>query len=193
MTRVEVRTSSVWRALEIVGGIIVIAAAVLALADPQFIVNAFIIVIAFGLVLGGLFRIGVGIFASVLPSTLRALNTGGGIVAFVLGVAALLNLGATQTTLIAILALALLLIGAFEIGFGIARHPPAWLRISIVILGVLTIILAGVVVIDMTIGTSIIAAILALALLFLGIRNLIHGMTGHHPMDRPIDASVTAV
>jgi hypothetical protein len=192
MAKVEVSASGLWRALEILGGFIVIGAAVIALADPQFVVNAFVIVIAFGLVLGGLFRIGVGIFAAVLPSTLRALNTGGGIVAFVLGVAALLNLGATLATLIAILALAILLIGAFEIGFGIARHPPMWLRASIIILGILTIVLAGVVVVDMSIGTSIIAAILALALLFLGIRNLVHGITGHHPVATPIDASVTA-
>lgn len=192
MAKVDVRTSSVWRALEIIGGLIVIAAAIIALADPQFVVNAFIIVIAAGLVIGGLFRIGVGAFASVLPSTLRALNTGGGIIAFVLGVAALLDLGAALSILIAIIALGLLLAGAFEIGFGMARHPPMWLRVSIISLGVLTIILAGVVVVDPSIGTGIIAAILALALLFLGVRNIVHGITGHHPVSTPIDASVTA-
>jgi uncharacterized membrane protein HdeD (DUF308 family) len=193
MAKVEVRTSSVWRALEIVGGIIVIAAAILALGDPQFVVNAFVIVIAAGLVIGGLFRIGVGVFASVLPSTLRALNTGGGIIAFVLGTAALLDLGAAVTTLTTILALALLLVGAFEIGVGVARHPPAWLRVAVVVLGVLTIFLAGLVIVDTSIGVSIIATVLALALLFLGIRNLIHGFTGHHPVAAPVDVSVTAV
>jgi uncharacterized membrane protein HdeD (DUF308 family) len=192
MPKVEVRTSGVWRALEIVGGIIVIAAAVLALADPQFVVNAFVIVIAAGLVIGGLFRIGVGIFASVLPSTLRALNTGGGIIAVVLGTAALLDLGAAVTTLTTILALALLLVGAFEIGVGVARHPPAWLRGAIIVLGILTIVLAGLVIVDTSIGVGIIATVLALALLFLGVRNLVHGFTGHHPVATPVDASVTA-
>ena len=192
LAKVEVSTSSVWRALEIVGGLIVIAAAIIALADPQFVVNAFIIVIAAGLVIGGLLRIGVGAFASVLPSTLRALNTGGGIIAFVLGVAALLDLGAALSILIAIIALGLLLAGAFEIGFGMARHPPMWLRVSIISLGVLTIILAGVVVVDPSIGTGIIAAILALALMFLGVRNIVHGITGHHSAAIPIDASLTA-
>ena len=192
MAKVEVRASSIWRVLEIIGGLIVIAAAIIALADPQFVVNAFIIVIAAGLVIGGLFRIGVGAFASVLPSTLRALNTGGGIIAFVLGVAALLDLGATLSILVATIALGLLLAGAFEIGFGMARHPPMWLRASIIALGVLTIILAGVVVVEPSIGTGIIAAILALALLFLGVRNIVHGITGHHPAAIPIDASLTA-
>jgi uncharacterized membrane protein HdeD (DUF308 family) len=192
MSKVEVKASRLWRVVEIVGGLIVVAAAIIALADPQFVVNAFVIVIAAGLVLGGLFRIGVGVFAEVLPSTLRALNTGGGIIAFVLGIAALLDLGAALSILIAILALALLLIGAFEIGFGVARHPPKWLQVSIVVLGVLTIILAGVVVIDPSIGTGIIAAVLALALLFVGTRNIVHGVRGHHPVATPIDASITA-
>jgi uncharacterized membrane protein HdeD (DUF308 family) len=192
LSKVEVKTSGLWRALEIIGGVIVIGAALLALADPQFIVNAFVIIIAAGLVIGGLFRISVGTFATVLPSTLRALNTAGGIIALVLGIAALLDLQAAVMTLITILALALLLVGAFEIGVGVARHPPTWLRASILVLGVLTIILAGTVILNPSIGQGIIGALLALALLFLGVRNLVHGITGHHPVPRAIDAAVTA-
>lgn len=192
MSKVEVKTSGLWRALEVIGGVIVIGAALLALADPQFIVNAFVIIIAAGLVIGGLFRISVGTFATVLPSTLRALNTAGGIIALVLGIAALLDLQAAVMTLITILALALLLVGAFEIGVGVARHPPTWLRASILVLGVLTIILAGTVILNPSIGQGIIGALLALALLFLGVRNLVHGITGHHPVPRAIDAAVTA-
>jgi uncharacterized membrane protein HdeD (DUF308 family) len=192
LSKVELKTSGLWRALEIIGGVIVIVAALVALADPQFVVNAFVIVIAAGLVIGGLFRISVGAFATVLPSMLRALNTAGGIIALVLGIAALLDLSAAVMTLITILALALLLVGAFEIGVGVARHPPAWLRASILVLGVLTIILAGAVILYPSIGQGIIGALLALALFFLGLRNLVHGFTGHHPVARAIDAAVTA-
>jgi len=192
LSKVEVRASRLWRALEIIGGVIVIGAALVALADPQFVVNAFVIVIAAGLVIGGLFRISVGAFATVLPSTLRALNTAGGVIALVLGIVALLDLQAAVMTLITILALALLLVGAFEIGVGVARHPPAWLRASILALGVLTIILAGTVILNPSIGQGIIGALLALALLLLGLRNLVHGITGHHPIARAIDTAVTA-
>lgn len=192
MSKVEVRASRLWRTLEIIGGLIVIAAAGVVLADPGFAVLTLVIVIAAGLIIGGLFRIGVGVFASVLPSTLRALNTTGGIIALVLGIAALLDLQAAIATLITILALALLLVGAFEIGVGVARHPPKWLRASITILGTLTVILAGFVIVDTTIGEGLLAAILALALLLLGIRNLVHGFTGHHPVVAPLDAKVTA-
>lgn len=192
MSKVEVRTSKLWRTLEIIGGLIVIIAATIVLADPQFAVLTLVIVIAAGLIIGGLFRISVGVFAAVLPSTLRALNTAGGIIALVLGIAALLDLQAAIATLITIVALALLLVGAFEIGVGFARHPPTWLRASIVVLGALTIILAGFVIVDTTIGEGLLAAILALALLLLGIRNLIHGFTGHHPIETLANAAVTA-
>jgi uncharacterized membrane protein HdeD (DUF308 family) len=124
------------------GGVIVVALAVFALADPQFTVQTFAIVIAAGLVIGGLFRIAVGAFATMLPSSLRGFNVTGGVIAFVLGIVALLDLQAVVATLIGILAVALLLVGALEIGVGVARHPPIWLRLVIVAIGVLTIVLS---------------------------------------------------
>jgi len=94
--------------------------------------------------------------------------------------------------LITILALALLLVGAFEIGVGVARHPTPWLRVSIVAIGAVTVILAGIVILDASIGEGILAAILALALLLVGVRNLVHGITGHHPVAAHVEAQVTA-
>ena len=192
LAKIDVKVSSLWRTLEIVGGVIVLALAVVALADPSFVVSTLVVVIAAGLVIGGLFRIGVGVFAVVLPSPLRALNTAGGIVAFVLGTAALLDVGAAVGVLIVILALALLLVGAVEIGVGLERHPPTWLRASIVLIGVLTIILSALVIVDSAIGEGILAAILAVALLLLGVRNIVHGVTGHHRVAVPMEPSVVA-
>jgi len=193
LSRIEVRASGRWRAVEILGGIIVIALAIFALADPQFTIQTLVIVIAAGLVLGGLFRITVGAFATVLPSPLRSLNVTGGVIASVLGIAALLDLQAAVATLVGILAVALLLVGAVEIGVGVARHPPVWLRAVIVAIGGLTIILSVYVILDMSIGQSILAALLALALLLVGVRNIVHGITGHHPVARPLESSVAAV
>jgi uncharacterized membrane protein HdeD (DUF308 family) len=87
---------------------------------------------------------------------------------------------------------ALLLVGAVEIGVGVARHPPVRLRLLIVAIGVLTIILSVYVILDMTIGERILTTILALALMLVGIRNIVHGITGHHPIDRSVDVVVTA-
>jgi uncharacterized membrane protein HdeD (DUF308 family) len=191
LSRIEVRVSGPWRALEVLGGAIVIALAIVALADPQFTITTLVIVIAAGLIVGGLFRIAVGAFATVLPSPLRGLNVTGGVIAFVLGIAALLDLQAAVATLIGILAVALLLVGAFEIGVGVARHPPVWLRLVIVAIGVLTIILSVYVILEMSVGQTILAAILALALLLLGIRNIVHGITGHHPIPSSVVDVVT--
>jgi len=193
MSKIEVRASGLWRVLEMLGGVIVIALAIFALADPQFTIQTVVIVIAAGLIIGGLFRIAVGAFATVLPSPLRAFNVTGGVIAFVLGIAAVLDLQAAVATLIGILAVALLLVGALEIGVGVARHPPVWLRLVIVTIGVLTIILSVIVIIDMSIGQGILASFLAFALLLVGIRNIVHGITGHHPIARSVDAAVTAV
>jgi len=192
LSTVEVSVSGPWRALEILGGIIVIAVAIIALADPQFTTRTLVIVIAAGLIIGGFFRIAVGAFATVLPSPLRSLNVAGGVIAFVLGIAALLDLQAAVATLIGILAVALLLVGAVEIGVGVARHPPVWLRLLIVAIGVLTIILSVYVILDMSIGERILTSILALALMLVGIRNIVHGITGHHPIASSVDAVVTA-
>jgi uncharacterized membrane protein HdeD (DUF308 family) len=192
LSRIEVRASGLWRALEILGGIIVIALAIFAIADPQFTIQTVVIVIAAGLIIGGLFRITIGAFATVLPSALRGFNITGGVVAFVLGIAALLDLQAAVATLIGILAVALLLVGALEIGVGVARHPPVSLRVVIVAIGVLTIILSAYVILDMSIGQGILAAILAFALLLVGIRNIVHGITGHRSIARSVEAIVTA-
>src|SRR5438128_5299852 len=139
LSKIEVRASGRWRAVEILGGLIVIALAIFALADPQFTIQTLVIVIAAGLIIGGLLRTGVGAFATVLPSALRSLNVTGGVIAFVLGIAALLDLQAAAATLVGILAVALLLVGAVEIGVGVARHPPIWLRLVIVAIGALTV------------------------------------------------------
>jgi len=192
LSKIEVRASGPWRALEVLGGVIVIAIAIFALADPQFTTQTLVIVIAAGLIIGGLFRISVGTFATVLPSPLRSLNVTGGVIAFVLGIAALVNLQAAVATLIGILAVALLLVGAVEIGVGVARHPPVWLRLLIVVIGVLTIILSVYVILDMSIGEGILTTVLALALLLVGIRNIVHGITGHHPIAKSVEAAVTA-
>lgn len=185
------KASGLWRTLEIIGGLIAIALAAVVLADYNFAVQTLVIVIASGLIIVGLLRIGVGVYAIVLPSALRTLNTAGGIIAVVLGIAALLDLQGAVNVLISILALAILLVGAVEIGVGVARHSPTWLRVTIVAIGVLTIILSALVVVDMSIGQGIIAILLALGLLLIGIRNIVHGIIGHHPVEAPFEARVT--
>lgn len=182
MHTVEVKASGPWRALEIIGGVIIIVLGLVVLADPQFAVETLVFIVAAGLVIVGLFRMILGLFAHYLPERLRILNILGGLAAEVLGIVALSSPQLTVGTLIAVLALTLILVGLIEIGIGFARHPPFWLRVVIVLIGVVTVLLALLVVLDPAIGNGILAAILAGALILLGLRNILHGITGHHPV-----------
>src|SRR5438046_8859425 len=77
LSKIEVRASGRWRGVEVLGGFIVIALAIFALADPQFTIQTLVIVIAAGLILRGLFRIIVCALPTVWPSPLSILNVPG--------------------------------------------------------------------------------------------------------------------
>ena len=63
----------------------------------------------------------------------------------------------------------------------------------ILAIGALTIILSVYVILNMSLGQTILASILAFALLLLGMRNIVHGYTGHHPVATPIELALTTV
>jgi uncharacterized membrane protein HdeD (DUF308 family) len=191
LTSIEVKTSPAWRILEILAGIVVLFLAVFVLADPGFAIATLTVVIAGALIIGGLSRIILGIFASVFPSRMRQFNVAGGIVAVILGIVGILFLQGAIATLILALALAILIIGAAEIGVAVSRHPPSWIRILIAIIGGLTVVLAIIVAADPNIGQGILAGILAVALVLLGVRDIIHGVTGHKPVSLPPATPVT--
>ncbi|HZY93885.1 MAG TPA: DUF308 domain-containing protein [Candidatus Bathyarchaeia archaeon] len=193
MTKVEVKTSPGWRVLEILGGLLVLALAVIVLLDQQAAIQTLVIVIAGGLIIGGLTRIALGLNTALFSPTIRALNLAGGIIAIVLGGVVLVFSSLTIATLIILLALGLLFAGALEVGIGVARHPPTWLRALIVTVGVLTVLLSILVILDSSLGTLLLASILALILVIVGVRHIVHGITGHHPVRVVPVAPVTEV
>jgi len=190
---VEVKTSPRWRVLEILGGLLVLALAVIVLLDQQAAIQTLVIVIATGLIIGGLTRIALGLNTVLFAPTIRALNVAGGIIAIVLGGVVLVFSSLAIATLIILLALGLLFAGALEIGIGVARHPPTWLRALIVTVGALTVLLSILVILDPVLGTLLLASILALILVLVGVRHIIHGITGHHPVRVVPVAPVTEV
>ena len=193
MTNVEVKTSPAWRVLEILGGLLVLALAVIVLVDQQAAIQTLVIVIAAGLIIGGLTRIALGLNPAIFSPTIRALNVAGGIIAIVLGGVVLVFSSLAIATLIVLLALGLLFAGALEIGIGVARHPPTWLRALIVTVGALTVLLSILVILDPALGTLLLASILALILVLVGARHIVHGITGHHPVRVLPVAPVTEV
>ena len=193
MTNVEVKTSPAWRVLEILGGLLVLALAVIVLLDQQAAIQTLVIVIAAGLIIGGLTRIALGLNPAIFSPTIRALNVAGGIIAIVLGAVVVVFSSLAIATLIVLLALGLLFAGALEIGIGVARHPPTWLRALIVTVGALTVLLSILVILDPALGTLLLASILALILVLVGARHIVHGITGHHPVRVLPVAPVTEV
>ncbi len=191
MTTIEVKTSPAWRVLEILTGLVILILGVFVLADPSFAISTLTIVIAGALIIGGLSRIVLGLFATGFPIRMRQLNITGGIVAVVLGIIGLVFLQNAIGTLILALALALLIVGAVEIGVAVSRHPPSWIRALIAAIGSLTVILAIIVVLDPTIGQNILATILAAAIALVGTRDIVHGITGHKPVRLPETTPVT--
>src|SRR5207247_10623401 len=117
---------------------------------------------------------------------LRSLHTGGGIIAVVLGIPVLLDLQGAVAMLISILVLALLLVGAFEVGLRSLGARSYGYRVPIIAIGIVTVILAGIAIVDTSIGQYILASILALALLLVGFRNPVRAIPGHHPVGAPV-------
>lgn len=188
---IETKTSRGWRALEIIAGLVVIVLAAFVLADPSFATLTLTVLIAGALIIGGFSRIVLGLFATGFPARMRQLNVTGGIVAVLLGILGLVFLQGAIGSLILALALAILIVGAIEIGVAVSRHPPTWIRTLIAVVGALTVVLAIVVVVNPPVGQNILAAILAAALVLVGIRDIVHGVTGHKPVQLPSSTPVT--
>ena len=189
----EVKTPGWWRALEVLAGLAVLVLALIVLADPQFVLTTVVYVIGAGLVIGGLSRVGVGLFARIFSPAARGLNLGGGIIAVIIGIVVILDPSLGVGALIFILAAAILLVGVVEIVVGaLGKHRPIWLRTLVVIVGVLTVILSALTVLDTALGQGLLAAILAVALVFVGVRDIVHGISGHRPLAVPLGASVTS-
>ncbi len=190
--RFEVRTPLWWRVVEVVSGVLVIILAGLLISDAQLVASTVVLIIGVALLVVGLSRIGVGVFARLLPSRFRALNAGGGIVATVLAVEILLDLHAALDALTFIIALGLLTVGALEIVIGgFARHPPVWLRAGILVVGVSTILLSGAVIFDPALGQVTLTFIISVGLVIVGLRNIVHGISGHHPVRAAAGLGVT--
>ena len=82
--------------------------------------------------------------------------------------------------LLVLLALVLLVVGVAEIMIGaFAGHRPLWLRGVAILVGLLTASLAVLVIFDPSLGKLTLAFVLATIIGIIGVRNFLHGITGH--------------
>ena len=97
-----------------------------------------------------------------------------GIISIILSLVVLSQPGLALLTLVFILCFAFVAIGVSGLALGILRHDIAgWRRAIEAIFGVMVILLALVVLFDPLFGISLLISLLAIALLFHGIRDLI--------------------
>jgi len=167
------------RAFDIIFGLIAVILSVVVLAYQELAILTLIFILSIVLLVTGIARIFTGIFAKYLSDGVRALNFGIGLVAIVLGLAAMFYTNLTQQVLIYILSFVLLLNGVARLvigGFG--RAFPKWLRGFFAVVGILTIILAVVVFVYSEFGFLALVLMLSFTFMFNGIARIIQGITG---------------
>lgn len=168
------------RVLEIIGGLVAIFAAVLVYAYPGLTVKTLIFIFGIAMLVVGLVAQGVGVFGRHMLPTLRAFSAGAGTVVAVLSLVPLLESQLVESLLIIILAIALLLAGVAGVTMaGFAHHAALWVRGVGGAVGLLVIVLAVAVLLNPSLGESLLAVPVALGLLFVGLRNIAWGIRGH--------------
>ncbi len=180
---IEKRSPRSLRVPEILAGVLVLAVAFFVLADSAFALTVLAYTLGIGLVILGLSRIFGGVYGRYFATWFREINAGGGIIAFVLGIVAIIDPQFVVGFLTILVALALLVLGIVEIvAAGFAKHPPVWVRGLIGAVGVLTVILSVFVILDPSLGQLSLAVTLAIVLVAVGVRDIAHGISGHRPV-----------
>jgi|SRR5947209_1694550 len=176
----EVRSPGWLRFVEIISGLGMVFLAIIVLSDPNLALLTFVYLIAFGLLLWAIATIVVGIFGRLFSPVLRGLSVGSGLIALVVAIVVLFVPELVVDVLLVLLALVLLVVGMAEIMIGaFAGHRPLWLRGVAILVGLLTASLAVLVIFDPSLGKLTLAFVLATIIGIIGVRNFLHGITGH--------------
>ena len=180
MAKMEVRSPGWLRFVEIISGLGMVFLAIIVLSDPNLALLTFVYLIAFGLLLWAIATIVVGIFGRLFSPVLRGLSVGSGLIALVVAIVVLFVPELVVDVLLVLLALVLLVVGVAEIMIGaFAGHRPLWLRGVAILVGLLTASLAVLVIFDPSLGKLTLAFVLATIIGIIGVRNFLHGITGH--------------
>jgi len=180
----EMKAPSWLRALDILLGLIAVILSIMVLVYQELTILTLIFVLSITLLIIGIARIFSGIFAVYLSNGLRAVHAGTGILAVALAIVAMLYTGLATQVLIYLLSFALLINGIARIVIGgFARVFPSWLRGSLVVVGLLTIVLSVFVFVSPGPGFLALVLILSFMFLFNGIARIVQGITGTQETD----------
>jgi uncharacterized membrane protein HdeD (DUF308 family) len=166
------------RVLNVVFGLICVLLSAVVLTYPGLDILTVILILAAALLVVGLARIIVGVFAEYIPIRLRAINVGAGILEIVVTITIMLYPQYITQTLIQLLSAALLVHGTTSAAIGIyARALPGLLRGLFVVAGLLGITLSVAAFISIPLGFLTSVYMLSIGYLSNGIVEAIWGIT----------------
>lgn len=170
------------RALNIVFGLICVLLSAVVLAYPGLDILTLILILSTALLVVGLGRIIVGVFAKYISIRLRTINVGAGLLEIAVTITTILYPQYITQTLIQLLSVALLVHGTTSAIVGrFAKTLPSLLRGLFVVVGLLSITLSVVALVSIPIGFLSLVYILSIGYLSNGIAEIILGITGTKP------------
>jgi uncharacterized membrane protein HdeD (DUF308 family) len=172
-------SSGAYRAIEIILGIIALAAGILALFFPAAVVVTLVVFFGIALLAIGILRIATAVSTSNLYRSTRSTNAIIGVVALIIGLIILFFPVFSTEVIVILIGFGFLVygLGRLVIG-GAAKNLSTGLRAGMVILGILVAIFGIVIILFPVIGVYTYAFFVSLALILIGIDSLASGAVG---------------
>ncbi len=172
-------SSGAYRAIEIILGIIALAAGILALFFPTAVVVTLVVFFGIALLAIGILRIASAVSTSRMYGSTRGTNAVIGIIMLIVGALILFFPAIATATIVILIGFAILIygLGRLVVG-GAARNLSGGLRAALIVLGVLLAIFGIIIILFPVVGVYTYAFFVALALMLIGIDAIASGSIG---------------
>jgi uncharacterized membrane protein HdeD (DUF308 family) len=157
------------RVFNISAGFITIIIAVLSLIFINEDLQTLMIILAIALIIIGIFRTLNGILQQYLEWYVRVLKISVGILVLPIAIAVLALSNIIPERIVSLLAIALILSSLSRITLGTTTEDyPIWFKITTILIGIITIVAAGIVLLFQGVAESTVVALLAVTFIFSG-------------------------
>ena len=157
------------RVFNISAGFVTIILAILCLVFIKRDLQTLLVVLAIALIIIGIFRTANGILQQYIEWYVRVLKISVGILVLPIAIAVLARADMVPERIVSLLAIALILSSLSRITLGSTSEDyPNWFKITTILIGILTIVAAGIVLLFQTVAESTIVALLAVTFIFSG-------------------------
>jgi uncharacterized membrane protein HdeD (DUF308 family) len=172
-------SSGAYRTIEIILGIIALAAGILALFFPTAVVVTLVVFFGIALLAIGILRIASAVSTSRMYGSTRTTNAIIGVVAKIIGILILFFPIFATATIVILIGFAILIygLGRLVVG-GAASNLSGGLRALMIIFGILVAVFGVIIILFPVIGVYTYAFFVALALILIGIDSIASGSVG---------------